>query len=392
MRNINFEFQIFPLLRDIPNFSIIGALLPREWVFDLAQAREVERIYPNRIKYVLRYPTVPDEGIFRIPTGIFGDKINITTTLYTKKLIGADIANQKGYYGSGIKVAVIDTGASKTHEMTRHVFIDSVMVQKHDENGHGEWCTSCIVGRRGIDDILSRRIGRQIVCEGIAPNARAYAIKALGYVVGVGSDDSIMKALELAIYEYNVDVISMSLGGKSEEEREEDDPYYEIMQIAVDRGIVPVVAAGNDGKPNSINSPGCLSNVLTVGAYDPIRGTLAPFSSRGATNWGSIKPDCVAPGVNIHSATVGLLDKAGDSKKNRYSPLSGTSMATPHVAGLVVLMKQAFFQAMGRPLYLYEIMNMLAELGHEKNNEDGYGIITWQMFEEWMETEYGVKV
>ena len=385
--------SLFPRLRTIPTFNLIAALLPREWIYDLADAREVEKIYPNKLMTILEYPTVPDEGVYSLRTGVFGEKMQFTTTYWTKKLIGADIANQKGFNGSGIKVAVIDTGASKTHEMLRHVIIDSVMAQVHDENGHGTWCTATVGGRRGKDDRLSRRLRQDIICEGIAPNAWLISIKALGYLIGTGSTDGILKAIEIAVMKYNADVISMSLGGPSEEERPEDDPYYEVFRVITEQGVIPVVAAGNEGpNENTISSPGCIPFVLTVGAYDPINGTLAEFSSRGPTNWGDIKPDVVAPGVNIHNAIVGLLDSAGDNTRNRYSPISGTSMATPHVAGLVTLMKQAYEMYIGAKLTVDEIKKMMQELGHEKTNDDGWGPITWQMFEIWMSTEYGVEI
>jgi len=384
--------SLFPRLRTISRFSMISALLPREWIFDLASAREVEKIFPNRLMYIKTYPVIPAEGVYEVPSGVFGEPKKFTTTYWTKKLIGADIANEKGFGGSGIKVSVIDTGASKTHEMTRHAIIDSVMIQTHDENGHGTWCSACVAGRKGIDERMSRKVGKDIICEGMAPNAWLISVKALGYVVGTGSTDGILKAIELSVAKYNADVISMSLGGPSEEEKPEDDPYYDVFDAISQQGVIPVVAAGNEGpNPNTISSPGCIPSVLTVGAYDPIRGTIADFSSRGPTNWGDIKPDVVAPGVDIHNAIVGLLDNAGDSMKNRYSPISGTSMATPHVAGLVTLMKQAYESSVGQKLTVDEIKQMMTELGHEKTNEDGWGAIDWQKFEIWMSTQYGIE-
>jgi len=157
--------------------------------------------------------------------------------------------------------------------------------------------------------------------------------------------------------------------------------------------IIPVCAAGNSGPGSgTIETPGAMPNVLTVGAYDPITGKVARFSSRGPTRWNAIKPDCVGPGVNIDSATDGVCDTAGDGVPSRYSPLSGTSMATPVVAGLVTLMCQCHRDVLGKILTLDEIKAMLEELGHEKTNTDGWGAMTWRMYEHWLSTQYGVEL
>jgi len=379
-------------LRVIRRFNMVSAMLPREAAFYVAELRDVDRIYADRIMWAFQYPTVPPEGIFTISTKV-RPEFHFTSTYWTKKVIGADIANQKGFTGRGIKASIVDTGASRTHEQIRRAEFKSELAGQYmDENGHGSWCVACVGGAMARDEISSYRARKTVYCEGMAPECDLLAVKSLGYVVGCGSTSSILRGLEVSL-DWGADVISMSLGGPVDFARPEDDAYFEPLETIKRQGIITVVAAGNEGPgPGTIGTPGCHDSVLTVGAYNPITGELADFSSRGPTPWGSIKPDCIAPGVNIDSACVGVLDYAGDHQENRYSAISGTSMATPHVAGLCVLMKQAKRRLVGRDLTLDEVKRMLAELGTPKNNEIGYGPINWSMFETWMETEYGVKL
>ncbi|MEM0485387.1 MAG: S8 family serine peptidase [Thermoplasmata archaeon] len=386
--------EFFPLIRSIPAFDYVATLLPREWVFDLADAAEVEKVYPNLLKFAFKYATVPEEGVFVFERGAFKEIAPFTTTYYTKRLLGADIAHKKGFFGSGVRVAVVDTGVSRRHPATKHMIADSVIAQIRDENGHGEWCCACIGGVYAKDAWISRRIGKVVPTEGVAPRAYIVGMKALGYVIGVGSDDAILKAIETSSFRYKVDIINMSLGGKVEWTKQEDSPYFKVVKELTERGVIFCVAAGNEGPgAGTISDPGALEDVLTVGAYDPLTGQVADFSSRGPTVDGRVKPDCIAPGVNIHAPCVGLLDKAGDNTHlNNFSPLSGTSMATPHISGLLALMREAMSKTIGKILTTEEVKKMLQEIGEEKNNVSGCGLLTWQMFETWMDTQYGVRL
>lgn len=399
LRVVERELPLFPTqVLEIPLFSMVAGVLPREVVFDFAEDFRVRRIYPDQIKFALQYPTVPPEGVYRIRRK--GRDWYLTSTYWTKRLIGADVANQKGFTGRGVKVAVLDTGASYVHEQLRGKVEGYSAYPGHtpvDVNGHGTWCAACIAGRRGIDEVLSRLSGKQVVCEGMAPDASLLTVKVLDYVVGAGSDSAIIKGLEIALT-HGSKVVSMSLGGAEKAEREEDDPYYSVFNRVVEAGVIPVVAAGNEGpRPGTVCTPGALTAVLTVGALDPIGGGVARYSSRGPTPWGSVKPDVVAPGGGypdrgIDSAITGLLDRAGDGILSRYSPIQGTSMATPHVSGLLACAAQMYRGVLGRELTVDEVKRMMEQLGHPKTNDDGWGLITWQLFEEWVSTQYGVKI
>ena len=385
-------FPTFGVFRAFWRFNMVSAYLDRETIFDLAEDPSVEKIYSDEPMFILSYPTLTSEGIFEYTTPKGKRKI-FTSTYYTRHLIGADRANMKGFKGQGITVAVVDTGAARFHRQLPQVQFETVMpAQQADGNGHGTWCATCIAGILDRDDYLSVRVRRDVLCMGMAPEVKLIAIKALGYVVGTGSTSQIIAAIDVAL-NYGADVISMSLGGDVTTKRPEDDPYYDVFETALSHGAIPVVAAGNSGpEPGTINSPGALPQALTVGAYNPITGKIADFSSRGPTPWNDIKPDTVAPGVNIDSGTTGYLDMTFDKVPSGFTPMSGTSMATPHIAGLVALMKEAMRKLTGYELTVDEIKRMLAELGHPKTNEDGWGPLTWEMFEHWLSTEYGVEI
>jgi subtilisin family serine protease len=386
--------------RIMPTFSMFAMILPREVIFDLAEDSRVVKIYSDELKYALQYPTVPKEGVYVLEHKLRKKKVEFTSTYWTKRLIGADVANTKGFRGRGVKVAVLDTGASTIHEQLSGRIYKLMTVYPAayiETNGHGTWCTACVGGRLVKADTASRLVGKDVLCEGMAPESTLYAIKVLGFVIGTGSDSAIIKGIEWAIQE-GANILSMSLGGPVNVKDPKEDPFYEVFTKVVSQGIIPVVAAGNEGPDaGTIGTPGWLEEVLTVGAYDPITGAVAEYSSRGPTPDGRIKPDVIAPGGGypdhgIENAIVNLLDKAGDGMPDRYSPIQGTSMATPHVAGLVTLMFEAHQKVIRQALTVNEIKQMMMELGHEKTNDDGWGLITWQLYERWLETQYGVKL
>jgi serine protease AprX len=228
----------------------------------------------------------------------------------------------------------------------------------------------------------------------MAPECDILSVKCLGYVVGSGPTSSIIEAVHLAL-DYGADVINLSLGGPVYGSTPEEDPQFYVFDEVVKAGVIPCVAAGNDGpSPGSLNSPGVLPNVVTVGAYDPITGNLAEFSSRGPTPWGEPGVDCIAPGVDVDSGCVGECDVAADHVVSHYSPLDGTSMATPHAAGLILLMREAIMRRAPWIRWDYaRVMDMLEKTATEpKNPETGYGPITWQRFEEYCREVLGVRI
>ena len=362
----------------IKTFNMIEAILPVNVIEELSYDYAVKKIYLNKI-VKSHFITVPEEGIFE---SIVKGLKKFTTTYYTRKILGAELAETKGITGRDVKVGVIDTGCSRIHEQVRGKvkFHSTIFIQHRDENGHGTHCSTTIAGREAEDEVMSRMLRRTVKVKGIAPGSYIYAVKSLGYILGIGSNSRIIKGLEY-LYNIGVDVINLSLGTDIKDyKKEEDDPFYEVINKLVEKNIIVVASAGNSGpEEGTINSPAWLSNVLAVGAYSPITGEVCKFSSRGPTPDGRIKPDCIEPGENIHSGCVGELDLC-DRVKNNYAYLSGTSMATPHATGLIALAKQAY-----KEFSIKDVFNILRAYGVEKKSNDyGYGVLTWNMIEDYL--------
>ena len=206
--------------------------------------------------------------------------------------------------------------------------------------------------------------------KGVAPDAKIVAYKALS-AAGWGKFSWIISAINDSTdpnkdgdTSDHLDVISLSIGASCMEYNEgcgPDDPISQAINNAVDNGVVAVIAAGNcgpGGNPNdcarvgdqTITSPGTAIEAITVGAVNKQK-EMAGFSSRGPVNWKSnnginetmIKPDIVAPGVSICAAQYdGWLEGQAECNPELegHIAISGTSMATPHVSGLVALIKQ----------------------------------------------------
>ena len=257
--------------------------------------------------------------------------------------------------GKGVTIAIIDTGVDYTHPDLGGCFGPGCKVvggydfinndnDPMDDHGHGTHVAATAAGNGDWDKdgILEQGEG----LNGVAPDADIIAYKVLGSG-GSGSFDGIISAIEHAIdpnqdndFSDHVDIISMSLGGWGDP----DDPMSQSVDNAVDAGVVAVIAAGNAGGESTIGSPGTARKAITVGAADK-QDSIAPFSSRGPVLWKEnviIKPDIVAPGVDICAAQ---WDSAWDDRKcydDSHIAISGTSMATPHVAGAVALLKQKY--------------------------------------------------
>lgn len=241
--------------------------------------------------------------------------------------VRAPIAWQAGYDGTGSTVAVLDSGVDKDHPdlagtlIAEQNFSESPDVSDHD--GHGTHTSSTVLGRGTASGGLYK---------GVAPGARLLSGKVLDDY-GSGSLSGIIAGMEWAVAQ-GADVVSMSIG--TSEPVDCTDPMAEALnRLSAESGTLFVVAAGNLGGPREmLSSPGCAASALTVAATD-LNAATADFSSRGPVMTAhTVKPDIAAPGVDITAA------RAGGRGDAAYTDMSGTSMATPHVAGAAAILKQ----------------------------------------------------
>src|SRR5215471_985008 len=275
--------------------------------------------------------------------------------------VTVDVARtQFGLDGRGIGVAVIDSGVYNHDDLqgtsgSRVVYSESFVASDSstgDAYGHGTHVAG-IIGGNGQDSS-----GGQY--HGVAPLVNIVNLRVLNGQ-GSGNDSQVIAAIQRAIQlknTYNIRVMNLSLG-RPVFESYTLDPLCQAVEAAWKAGIVVVVAAGNNGRDNSqgtqgyatIQAPGNDPNVITVGATKDegtpwrLDDTVASYSSKGPTLIDHIaKPDIVAPGNRIVSllapgSYLAAQDPALVVGAN-YVRLSGTSMASPMVAGAAALMIQ----------------------------------------------------
>ncbi|MFJ9752725.1 S8 family peptidase [Streptomyces chartreusis] len=249
--------------------------------------------------------------------------------------IGAPAAWSAGYTGQGVKIAVLDTGVDETHpDLTGRQIAEknfSTAPTAKDGNGHGTHVASTAAGSGAMS------AGKY---KGVAPDAGFLDGKVLNDR-GRGEDSGVLAGMEWAVAQ-GADIVNLSLGGP---DTAGIDPVEEaVNRLSTDKGVLFVIASGNSGEAGArtVGSPGSADAALTVGAVDG-KDELAGLSSRGPRVGDSaVKPDLTAPGVAITAAAAPgsrLAQQEGEQPAG-YLTLSGTSMATPHVAGAAALLKQ----------------------------------------------------
>lgn len=338
--------------------NVITCLASKEVIYALSQRNDINRIdWDEERKMIIENEINPDlerEG----DNG--GKEITWNVTKINAPAVWA-----LGYHGEGIKVGVLDTGVNYNHvDLQDHMWDDPAYPfhgydfvnndnNPMDDHGHGTHCAGTVAG--------DGTAGSQT---GVAPEATIIALKVLD-ATGNGTEAGVWAAIQF-IVDHGGDVISMSLGWQHSWGVDRES-WRNSFNNALAAGVIASVAAGNEGGeqgtypiPDNVRTPGdCpppwlhpdqtqtggVSAVVCVGATSS-NDNIAYFSSRGPVTWsainpfndyaynpgiGLIRPDVSAPGDNIKS-----LDYA--SNTGYADGWSGTSMATPAVAGTMALM------------------------------------------------------
>ncbi len=307
-----------------------------------------------------------------------------TRMLRSRDAIGLDEAHTYTRGSPKVSIAVLDTGVELDHRELRNVllpgydFVDIVDGAQEfigdyaeadpdpdDAVGHGTHVAGVIAGQ-----------GKEMPV-GVAPECRVVPVRALAAMkkgnerIGAGLPDNINVAVKWAV-DQDVQVINMSLGVRHEGGGL---PHQEVVDYAHQHGVSIVAASGNDGRME-LYYPGALPQVIAVGAADD-EGNVAPFSTYND------RISLIAPGVEIFSSYIG----------NRYAVASGTSQASPFVAGAVALLK-SFALERGHALTDGQLKHVLKSTadrvdGSFKHPKAGFGMLNAADALRWLDYRYG---
>ncbi|MBX2987347.1 MAG: S8 family serine peptidase [Bdellovibrionaceae bacterium] len=330
---------------------------PASVIRQLVQDEQIASVRPNRIYRLVRPAQEAPPSAEKFTYGL--TKIRLPE-LQQK--------TQGTLDGRGVRVGILDTGIDASHPDLKGrtiLFKDFISgrTTPYDDNNHGTHVAGTIAG--------GNHSGTAI---GVAPGAQLIVGKIFS-ASGSANEDDILSAMQwMADPDGNPDtndaprLVSNSWGGGRASGDPANEPNCKAVDAWVKLGILPVFAAGNEGpSAKTVGLPAACPLALAVGATDE-NDNIARFSSRGPVVWSNItliKPEISAPGARVLSSVPG-----GD-----YKSYSGTSMATPHVAGLAALMFQANPQARSETI-AQKLMQGATDLGPAgQDNDSGWGRI-----------------
>jgi subtilisin family serine protease len=330
---------------------------------------KIENISDTIAKEIASLPFVKkiekDNKIFK--TDISNPSTNELTFSNTNSL--GSLKNITNYSGKNVSIAFFDTGIDYNHPALSSCYSGGYDFTNqdndpYDDNGHG----THVIGITAAQSMINSNI----TMKGIAPDASIYVYKVLDEE-GNGYTSWFLSAFELALdpnqdgnFSDHVDIISISAGNPN---GSESDLLSSAATQAVKAGITVVAAAGNNGpEMNTIHSPAIASEVIAVGASLSTYGVTS-YSSRGGLNYSSIKPDIIAPGHHILSTWP----------NNQYKTLSGTSMATPYITGIIACLLE--YNPKLSPTEIQYMLHSNAKSLGNNISEEGYGLINYDSFQ-----------
>lgn len=276
------------------------------------------------------------------------DKESIRERSWNMQVINAPMAWKENFTGKGVKIAVVDSGIAAHADLPLAGGVSTVDYTDEwiDDNGHG----THVAGLIGAD------LNDQGVA-GAAPDASLYAVKALDNN-GEGTLTDFLEAIDWSI-QNEMDIINLSLGTDTESEAMKN-----ILQQAYDQGILIVGSSGNNWETGGVDFPAKFESVIAVSAAD-ISLAISDYSSRGP------EIEFSAPGTEVIST---FLD-------GRYASTSGTSTASPHVTGLLAVLKERFPNMTHRELRK-ELQYHTEDLGEPgKDPLFGNGLLHYSVFD-----------
>lgn len=370
------EDNFGPIKYKLPFIKAICADVPENKVRLLRQNKQV--LLMEEDASVAKLPVSPVELIPASLSSVF----EINASGKSEKAAVSDADKQKNRHqsrkgewlfsntscegGEGVSVAIIDTGVAPHYDIVKPrcriaAFVDFLhkAIVPYDDDGHGTHVTGIAIGNGYACG------GRYI---GTAPRANLVALKALDeHGNGLASD--ILAAMQWICdhYDkYNIKVVNLSLG-ITPGSHDQYDPLMLGAGVLVSKGITVVAAAGNGGPERaSVTSPGISPLVISVGSASKNLSRVADFSSRGPAPSGLIKPDIIAPGVDI----VSLEAKT----RKKYAKQTGTSMSAPLVSGIAACLHAAYPRLSPEQVKTI-ILASASPLKKEDRGAQGHGLI-----------------